>query len=123
MGDGIYQVIYTLVQAVPFGQVATYGQIARLAGCGARQVGYAMAAVKAPDIPWHRVVNSRGAVSTRSVGAPDPEQRRRLEEEGVLFDLFGRVNLAVFQWSGPDGSWWIEKGMEPPLLMPTPSNN
>jgi len=123
MGDGIYQVIYTLVQAVPFGQVATYGQIARLAGCGARQVGYAMAAVKAPDIPWHRVVNSRGAVSTRSVGAPDPEQRRRLEEEGVLFDLFGRVNLAVFQWPGPDGNWWIEKGMEPPLLMPTPSNN
>ena len=111
------------MQAVPFGQVATYGQIARLAGCGARQVGYAMAAVKAPDIPWHRVVNSRGAVSTRSVGAPDPEQRRRLEEEGVLFDPFGRVNLAVFQWPGPDGNWWIEKGMEPPLLMPTPSNN
>ncbi|HIE75406.1 MAG: cysteine methyltransferase [Acidiferrobacteraceae bacterium] len=123
MGGGIYKVIYTLVQAVPFGQVATYGQIARLAGCGARQVGYAMAAVKAPDIPWHRVVNSRGAVSTRSVGAPDPEQRRRLVEEGVLFDTFGRVNLAVFRWPGPDGSWWIEKGMEPPLLMPTPSNN
>ena len=123
MGGGIYKVIYTLVQAVPFGQVATYGQIARLAGCGARQVGYAMAAVKAPDIPWHRVVNSRGAVSTRSVGAPDPEQRRRLVEEGVLFDTFGRVNLAVFRWPGPDGSWWIEKGMEPPLLMSTPSNN
>ena len=123
MGGGIYKVIYTLVQAVPFGQVATYGQIARLAGCGARQVGYAMAVVKAPDIPWHRVVNSRGAVSTRSVGAPDPEQRRRLVEEGVLFDTFGRVNLAVFRWPGPDGSWWIEKGMEPPLLMPTPSNN
>ena len=123
MGGGIYKVIYTLVQAVPFGQVATYGQIARLAGCGARQVGYAMAAVKAPDIPWHRVVNSRGAVRTRSVGAPDPEQRRRLVEEGVLFDTFGRVNLAVFRWPGPDGSWWIEKGMEPPLLMPTPSNN
>ena len=47
MGGGIYKVIYTLVQAVPFGQVATYGQIAGLAGCGARQVGYAMAAVKA----------------------------------------------------------------------------
>ncbi len=123
MGDGIYQVIYTLVQAVPFGQVTTYGQIARLAGCGARQVGYAMATVKVPDIPWHRVVNSRGAVSARSVGAPDPEQRRRLEEEGVLFDIFGRVDLAVFQWPGPDGSWWIEKGMEPPLLMSTPWSN
>ena len=123
MGDGIYKVIYTLVQAVPFGQVTTYGQIARLVGCGARQVGYAMAAVKAPDIPWHRVVNSRGAVSTRSVGAPDPEQRRRLEEEGVLFDIFGRVDLAVFQWPGPDGSWWIEKGLEPPLLMSTPWSN
>ena len=123
MGDGIYQVIYTLVQAVPFGQVTTYGQIARLVGCGARQVGYAMAAVKAPDIPWHRVVNSRVAVSTHSVGAPDPEQRRRLEEEGVLFDTFGRVDLAVFQWPGPDGSWWVEKGMEPPLLMSTPWSN
>ena len=123
MGGGIYKVIYTLVQAVPFGQVATYGQIARLAGCGARQVGYAMAAVKAPDIPWHRVVNSRGAVSTRSVGAPDPEQRRRLVEEGVLFDTFGRVNLAVFRWPGPDGSWWIEKGLEPALLMHAPWNN
>jgi len=54
---------------------------------------------------------------------PDPEQRRRLEEEGVLFDTFGRVNLAVFRWPGPDGSWWIEKGMEPPLLMPAPWNN
>ncbi|HJP05893.1 MAG TPA: MGMT family protein [Arenicellales bacterium] len=113
-----YRAIYRLVQAVPAGQVATYGQIGQLAGCGARQVGYAMAAVKSPDIPWHRVINSRGAVSVRADGAVDAGQRCRLEEEGVIFDLRGRADLSVFQWHGPDGGWWLESGLEPPLLPP-----
>ena len=64
----LYQQIYQTVQQIPYGKVATYGQIARLAGFPgyARQVGYALHATPAGiEIPWHRVINAKGEISLR----------------------------------------------------------
>ncbi|MGE5727051.1 MAG: MGMT family protein [Gemmatimonas sp.] len=94
--------MYSEVRRVPRGKVATYGQIASLAGLEgqARQVGYAMAAVPASSaIPWHRVINAQGRVSMRSEGPGGTIiQRQLLEREGVVFDEGGRVALSRFGW-------------------------
>ena len=95
-----YDRIWRIVRRIPRGRVATYGQIAELAGIprGARQVGYALHALNDHSaVPWHRVLNVRGTISLRSEGAPET-QRLRLEREGVQFDPAGRTDLARFQW-------------------------
>lgn len=96
-----YQDIYRVVRRVPHGRVATYGQIASLAGRPghARQVGYALHAL-APGtvVPWHRVINARGEISLRSHFGDALDQRLRLEAEGVEFDARGRVPLGRFLW-------------------------
>ena len=93
--------IYEVVARIPRGKVATYGQIASLAGLRghARQVGYALAALPADSrLPWHRVINARGCISARRGSGPDVRQRILLEKEGVRFDERGRVSLARHQW-------------------------
>lgn len=97
-----YQRIYAVVRRIPRGRVATYGQIAALAGMPrhARQVGYALA--HAPDnveLPWQRVVNGQGRVSLRSRPGSDDFQQVLLEAEGVEFGLGGRVSLKKYQWT------------------------
>jgi methylated-DNA-protein-cysteine methyltransferase related protein len=95
-----YERIYAVVRRVPHGRVATYGQIAVLAGLGghARQVGYALHALPAGStVPWHRVLNAQGAISLRAGGA-GVTQRLRLQQEGVVFNARGRVALPKFQW-------------------------
>ena len=91
--------IHDVVAQIPRGRVATYGQVARLTGLArqARLVGYALHALPAGrSIPWHRVVNAQGGLSTR---APhDTRQRRLLEAEGIRFDSRSRIPLASFQW-------------------------
>lgn len=94
-----YQVIYAVVRRVPRGRVASYGQVARVAGMGnaARQVGYALHALPAGStVPWHRVLNAQGAVSLRNHHALT--QRLLLGREGVRFDARGRVDLLRFGW-------------------------
>jgi len=96
---GTYERIYAVVRRIPAGRVATYGQIARVAGLvnGARQVGYALHALaEHTAVPWHRVVNVRGAISLR--GGGDATQRILLEREGVRFGTGGRIDLAVHVW-------------------------
>jgi len=98
-----YTRIYAVVKRIPRGRVATYGQIATLAGLDghARQVGYALHNL--PDkihIPWHRVINARGEVSPRTTSDSHELQRMLLEEEGVEFSLDGRVALKKFRWKG-----------------------
>ena len=96
-----YAKIYAVVRRIPRGRVATYGQVARLAGIPghARQVGYALHAMATEEpVPWHRVINARGEISPRSFGGADAAQRHFLEGEGVRFDGKGRVDLARFQW-------------------------
>jgi methylated-DNA-protein-cysteine methyltransferase related protein len=100
---GRWECIYDAVRRIPRGRVATYGDIAELAGLGghARQVGYALHALCGDSgVPWHRVVNARGEVSERSSGDSHELQRLLLEAEGVEFDLRGRMDLARFRWRG-----------------------
>jgi alkylated DNA nucleotide flippase Atl1/3-methyladenine DNA glycosylase AlkD len=97
-----YQLIYDVVQRIPVGRVATYGQVAEAAGLigQARQVGYALHAMPDdPTIPWHRVVNAQGRIRTGD-GAGRSEQQQRLEAEGVRFVEPGRLRLRDHQWSG-----------------------
>jgi len=108
-----YSRIYAVVARIPHGRVATYGQIAALAGLAghARQVGYALHALPdGSDLPWQRVINAKGEVSQRAdagwwqgkgEGYREGYQRHLLEEEGVVFDLRGRVDLERFRWD-PD---------------------
>ncbi len=100
-----YPRIYAVIRRIPRGRVASYGQVAALAGLPghARQVGYALHA--APDgmrLPWHRVLNARGEVVVRDAGAvptlAPSRQRALLEAEGVGFDSRGRVVMARYQW-------------------------
>ena len=97
-----------LVCAVPPGKVATYGQIARLAGSprAARQVGGVLRGLHTDgEVPWQRVINAQGGISTYKVGAGEL-QRALLESEGVIFDLEGRCDLEHYRWSpeAPDSS-------------------
>ena len=103
-----YRAIYRIVARIPCGRVATYGQVAELAGLKghARQVGYALHAL--PDeisLPWQRVVNAQGEVSARSDGSPMAGvQRALLEAEGVRFDARGRISLPRFRWRPRSGT-------------------
>jgi methylated-DNA-protein-cysteine methyltransferase-like protein len=100
--DGSWTRIYATVRRIPAGRVATYGQVAAVAGLGrqARLVGYALAGVADTSaVPWHRVINARGQVSARADGpGAGVLQRLRLEREGVRFDARGRVSLEQFGW-------------------------
>jgi methylated-DNA-protein-cysteine methyltransferase-like protein len=105
--EGRFQTIYAVIARIPRGRVATYGQIARLAGLPgrARLVGFAMAAL--PDgtrVPWHRVVNASGRCSPRGDGGPGHiVQRLRLERENVRFDGEERIALERFRWRPRSG--------------------
>ena len=92
---------YEVVGRIPAGRVATYGQVAALAGLpgNAREVGYALAALpEGTALPWQRVINARGEVSPRREPGRDGFQRHLLEEEGVVFGAAGRVDLGRFAW-------------------------
>jgi methylated-DNA-protein-cysteine methyltransferase related protein len=97
-----YARIRTVVKKIPRGRVATYGEIATLAGLDghARQVGYALHHLPgSTGVPWHRVINAKGEISPRSQGDSHELQRLLLEAEGVEFTLDGRVDLRKFRWS------------------------
>ncbi len=100
-GRSRWERVYGVVRRIPSGRVATYGQVARLAGLAgqARQVGYALhAAGPERRLPWHRVLNARGEISPRATPGFDGLQRQLLEREGICFDGGGRVCLARFGW-------------------------
>ena len=96
-----YDLIYSVVMSIPGGTVATYGQVAAIAGLAgrARQVGYALRCL--PDdsgVPWHRVVNAKGEISRRGSPGSEFEQRALLEEEGIVFNKRNRLPLEQYQW-------------------------
>lgn len=110
MSNPLYQRIYDVVRHIPHGCVATYGQVATVVGATttAREVGEAMAALRdtqpTPPVPWQRVINAQGKVST------GPHQQHLLEQEGVAFNAKGHTDLQRFGWRGPDPAWAAAHG-------------
>jgi methylated-DNA-protein-cysteine methyltransferase-like protein len=101
-----YEQVYHVVRQVPAGKVVTYGQVAALLGQprAARAVGYALRSLPpSADVPWHRVINQQGQISLRYPVDSPLLQRLLLEEEGVVFDPAGRVDLGIYRWSGDIG--------------------
>lgn len=95
--------IISIIKRIPRGKVATYGQIAALAGNprGARAVIWLLHSSSGKEkLPWHRVINGRGTISLQP-GQGYEEQRSMLESEGVEFGLQGKIDLARFRWPGP----------------------
>lgn len=93
--------IWQIVAAIPAGNVATYGQVARLAGypSHARYVGTTLKNLpKGTKLPWHRVVNGKGQLSFPVNSNAWHRQKNRLEAEGVVF-IGERFSLAAFQWN------------------------
>lgn len=97
-----YDDIYRVVRRVPRGRVATYGQVAALAGRPrqARLVGHALNVLaEESGVPWHRIVNAAGRISLRADALGHEElQAQLLRREGVRFDDGGRIALERFQW-------------------------
>jgi methylated-DNA-protein-cysteine methyltransferase related protein len=82
--------------------VATYGQVASLAGLAghARQVGYALHALpNGSTLPWHRVVNAKGGISRRAVPGSELVQQQLLAREGVVLNAKGQVHLPKVRWT------------------------
>lgn len=120
------QTVWEIVRKIPGGQVATYGQIAAMIPpppgvdelqyrrLRARWVGSAMHAVPSgSDVPWQRVINSKGEISVRARSEGHLEQRILLQTEGVVFDSKNKIDLATYGWQGPAADWLDEHGLRP----------
>jgi methylated-DNA-protein-cysteine methyltransferase-like protein len=91
--------ILAVIKAIPKGKVASYGQVAALAGSprGARQVARVLHSLSAKEkLPWHRVIGASGMISLPAESGA--EQARRLRREGVAVDARGKSDLARFRW-------------------------
>ena len=94
-----FEKIYEVVKSIPEGKVATYGQVALLAGNPrwARVVGYALHVNPEPGtIPCHRVVNREGKVAPGFAFGGEGVQRQLLESEGIVFEIDGRIDLEKY---------------------------
>ncbi|MCX6578930.1 MAG: MGMT family protein [Candidatus Aminicenantes bacterium] len=92
------------IKQIPVGKVATYGQIASIAGNyrAARQVVRLLHSSSEKDnLPWHRVINKKGEISLPP-GCGFEEQKHLLLQEGVVFDKKNRINLERFLWKPVD---------------------
>ena len=100
-----YARIYAVIKKIPKGKVATYGQIAALAGIprGARQVGTALRNTPVNlTLPWQRVINAQGHISLRMKdwqSGGDDYQRVLLEGEGVAISAEGKIDLQRYRWA------------------------
>ena len=97
-----YQKVYLTVSKIPYGKVATYGQIADLIYMygKARQVGWALRRLKLPSaIPWHRVINSKGEITmSLSRNGTDWIQKELLINEGIIFYSNMRIDFKRYLW-------------------------
>jgi len=101
-GDAAAEAICAVIRRIPRGWVATYGQVATMAGMPrrARLVGRVLLHLgTSTNVPWHRVVNAKGEISfSLSRNGGDILQRRLLEKEGIEFDANGRLDLERSRW-------------------------
>ncbi len=92
--------IYETIRDIPRGSVASYGQIAEIAGIprGARQVGWALKQLAGgQDIPWHRVITASGRIAFEAGSTRFERQRKLLEEENIPV-VAGRVDMGKYRW-------------------------
>lgn len=96
----MFPAVYEVVRRIPAGRVATYGQVARLAGMprGARTVGFALAGCKDRSVPCHRVVDRFGGTKAAFDTTGPGLQRAMLEAEGVVFRPGGTVDMERCRW-------------------------
>jgi methylated-DNA-protein-cysteine methyltransferase-like protein len=133
--DRFNPIVWDIVRQIPYGQVATYGQIASMIPpppgvapadydkLGPRWVGDAMNAVSRvdePTVPWHRVINAKGGISLPEGSASALIQRKRLEAEAVTFDAKDQTDLGRFGWDGPDADWLKEHHLFAPRPLKKP---
>jgi methylated-DNA-protein-cysteine methyltransferase-like protein len=110
----LYDIIYDTVRQIPYGKIASYGQIADIVGrCSAQMVGFALAALgntsEPTNVPWQRVVNSQGKVSPHGFGVGSGMQRALLEEEGIDFGLESIIDFEKYGWLGAPKSYLKSK--------------
>lgn len=104
MSHNFYQLVYSMVKQIPKGKVSTYGRIAQLIGHSnaARAVGYALNALRKEEeteVPWQRVINSKGEISFKGDVFRANLQKSLLEKEGILFDpKTSKVDLSKQGW-------------------------
>lgn len=94
----IFTKVYKLVQYIPRGKVTTYGEIARVLRINPRTVGWALHKNKDSKTPCHRVVDRNGRIAPNFAFDGAEEQKRRLEEEGVVFKDKMHVDLKKYLW-------------------------
>jgi methylated-DNA-protein-cysteine methyltransferase-like protein len=100
MGETFYDSVIEIIKNIPPGKVATYGEIADYAGNrrAARQISYILnSSWEKHNLPWHRVINSKGGISLRR-GYGYELQKKLLKKEGIKFDKDDRIDLKKFQW-------------------------
>jgi methylated-DNA-protein-cysteine methyltransferase-like protein len=100
MPSSFHQQIVAAIKKIPRGKVATYGQVAAVAGNprAARQVVRALhSSTRKENLPWHRVINARGRVSLRP-GEGYEVQKAMLEDEGIVFSADDTIDLKRFGW-------------------------
>ena len=99
-GTSYSEKVKRVIRAVPRGRVATYGQVAMLAGSpfAARQVVWILHSCSERDnLPWHRIVNAGGRISLKP-GASYEQQKKMLLSEGIRFDRRGRIDFERYLW-------------------------
>ncbi len=106
-GPDFYQQVYQVVRRIPRGRVTTYGRVAAMLGRpnAARAVGYALAALgdktrSEPPVPWHRVINVAGRISTPDMDGGANQQMKLLRADGVAVSDDLRVDLSLYLWDG-----------------------
>ncbi len=100
MAKSFHQRVIEVIKQIPRGRVATYGQIATLAGNprAARQVVRTLhSSSEKENLPWFRVINSKGKISLKP-GCGYEEQLARLVREGITFGLHDTIDLKRYQW-------------------------
>ncbi len=103
MATNFFEQVYRLVRQVPPGKVTSYGAIAHMLDHphAARTVGWALRGLPGnSDVPWHRVINSQGRISTTHLEYGGNLQRTLLETEGIEFDEQGCTDWDRFGWAG-----------------------
>jgi len=108
--EAFFAQVWEIVSQIPRGKVASYGQIAKILPLpegvdnetfvefGALWVSGAVAS-SPDDVPWQRVVNSKGEISEKN-GADARRHKLLLEDEGILFGVRGRIDMKKYGWNG-----------------------